>query len=82
VSLTCNATQMAGSAEGRWLCTTPAVAQIWLCLQLMFRLVKAAVHMHLVAPGALEVMLMLPRLQSSDKDSEEAQALVEVVIGM
>ncbi len=48
----------------------------------MFRLVKAAVHMHLVAPGALEVMLMLPRLQSSAKDSEEAQAVVEVVIGM
>ena len=39
-------------------------------------------HMHLVAPGALEVMLMLPRLQSSAKDSEEAQAVVEVVIGM
>ncbi len=37
--------------------------------------------MHLVAPGALKRMLMLPSLQSSEEASVEAQALVPDVIG-
>ena len=53
----------------------------WLCLQLLGCLVKAAVHMYFVAPGALKHMLMLPQLQSSEEDSVEAQALVSDVLG-
>ncbi len=47
--------------------------QIWVCLQLLARLIKEAVYMHKVAWVALQRMLRLHKLQYSEEDFMQSE---------